>query len=138
MKSSHDGSLPRSVAGVQGEAVALESVVNTVDTCLRAGGCTRVPGIPEEQYYFTLILSVLGGIVCGFSFRLEPNEVAARKWFWPLLLSPLWGSLFVSFGVGPIVSRTDDVQPLVQNTAAFLVAAYLFRPNPIFFKEPSE
>jgi hypothetical protein len=117
---------------VQGEAAALLSIVNAVDTCLREGGCTRVPGLPDEQYYFTLILSIAGGVICGFSFRLEPTEVISRKWFWPLLLSPLWGSLFISFGLGPVLSRTDDIQPVLQNTVAFLVAALLFRPNPFF------
>jgi hypothetical protein len=117
---------------LQGEAVALQSVVDSVDTCLRKGGCIHVPGLPDEQYFFTLILSITGGVICGFSFRLEPNEMVSRKWFWPLLLSPLWGSLFVSFGLGPILSRTDDIQPVVQNAVAFLVAALLFKPNPFF------
>jgi hypothetical protein len=40
-----------------------------------------------------------------------------------LLFSPLWGSLFVNFGLGPIVSRTQDLGPVAANTAAFLVAA---------------
>lgn len=42
---------------------------------------------------------------------------------WLLLFSPLWGSLFINFGLGPIVSRTDDMTPLLANTAAFLAAA---------------
>ena len=48
-----------------------------------------------------------------------------RRWIWLLLFSPLWGSLFINFGLGPIVSRTDDITPLLANTAAFLVAATL-------------
>lgn len=123
---------------MQGEAAALQSVVDTVDGCLRKGGCVRVPGLPDEQYYFTLVLSAIGGVICGFSFRLEPNEVVSRRWFWPLLFSPLWGSLFVSFGLGPIVSRTDDLQPVLQNAAAFALCALLFRPRPIFAKEPPD
>jgi hypothetical protein len=123
---------------MQGEGNAMQAVVDTVDQCLRKGGCERVPGLPEEQYFFTLVLAALGGVVCGFSFRLEPNEVVSKRWFWPLLLSPLWGILFVNFGIGPVVARTEEWQPVAQNIAAFLVAAVLFKPNPIFFKEPAD
>lgn len=60
---------------------------------------------------------------------LAPCHAAAgivqRRWVWLLLFSPLWGSLFVNFGLGPIVSRTEDVAPIAANTAAFLVAAFL-------------
>ena len=40
-----------------------------------------------------------------------------------LLFSPLWGLLFVNFGLGPIVSRTEDLGPILANTGAFLAAA---------------
>lgn len=43
--------------------------------------------------------------------------------------------MFVNFALGPVISRTDDWQPVAQNVAAFLVAAVLFKPNPIFYKE---
>ncbi len=59
----------------------------------------------------------------GAVSRLEPQGIVQRRWIWILLFSPLWGSLFISFGLGPIVSRTDDKQLLFQNTAAFLAAA---------------
>lgn len=123
---------------MQGEATAVQSIVDSIDECLRKGGCDRVPGLPEEQYILTLVLAVVAGVIAGFSFRLEPNEVVSRRWFWPILLSPLWGSIFVSFGLGPVLSRTDDWQPVAQNTAAFVVAALLFRPNPIFFEEKKD
>ena len=42
-----------------------------------------------------------------------------------LLLSPLWVILFVALGVGPIVTRTNDVLPLVRNGLGFLGAAVL-------------
>ncbi len=32
-----------------------------------------VPGIPEEQYYFTLATSVAGGLIAGFVSKLEPQ-----------------------------------------------------------------
>lgn len=42
--------------------------------CLgRPNGCVVVPGLPEEQYYFTLITSIAGGLVAGFVSKLEPQ-----------------------------------------------------------------
>lgn len=58
--------------------------------------------------------------------------IVQRQWIWVLIFSPLWGILFVSFGIGPIVSRTSDPAPILQNTAAFLAAALLFRLSPLF------
>lgn len=46
-----------------------------------------------------------------------------RRWVWLLLFSPLWGSLFINFGLGPIVSRTDDLVPIAGNVLGFLAAA---------------
>lgn len=121
---------------MQGEATAVQSIVDSIDECLRKGGCVRVPGLPEEQYVFTLVLAVVAGLIAGFSSRLQPNDVISKRWFWPILFAPLWGTIFVSFGLGPVISRTDEWQPVVQNTVAFLVTALVFRPNPIYFKEP--
>ena len=50
----------------------------------------------------------------------------------PLLFAPLWGTLFISFGIGPIVTRTQDKLPLLQNFVAFLIAAGIFRLSPLF------
>lgn len=42
--------------------------------CLgKPGGCLVVPGVPDEQYYFTLLTSVAGGLVAGFVSKLEPQ-----------------------------------------------------------------
>jgi len=46
-----------------------------------------------------------------------------RRWVWVLLFAPLWGTLFINFGIGPVVSRTSDLLPLLGNTAAFLASA---------------
>ena len=58
--------------------------------------------------------------------------IVQRQWVWVLIFSPLWGILFVSFGIGPIASRTADLTPILQNTAAFLAAALVFRLSPLF------
>ena len=48
-----------------------------------------------------------------------------RQWVWLLIFSPLWASVFINFGLGPVVSRTSDLAPVLGNTAAFLAAAAL-------------
>jgi hypothetical protein len=65
---------------------------------------------------------VLGGLVAGFASypRKEGRKV---EWAWVLLLSPLWLILFGALGLGPILTRTNDLLPVVRNTLAFLGAA---------------
>ena len=109
-----------------GEAKAVVETLDTLDTCLRRdGGCRVPPGLPSNQYVFTLITSIAGGLICGASLRLEPQGFVQRRWVWALLFSPLWGSLAINFGIGPIVSRTDDPLPVVANIAAALASAAL-------------
>lgn len=49
----------------------------------------------------------------GSILRLHANDhcpcagFVQRRFIWPLLFAPLWGSLFISFGIGPIVTRTE-------------------------------
>eukprot|EP00192_Tetraselmis_astigmatica_P013454 CAMPEP_0117650794 /NCGR_PEP_ID=MMETSP0804-20121206/1730_1 /TAXON_ID=1074897 /ORGANISM="Tetraselmis astigmatica, Strain CCMP880" /LENGTH=320 /DNA_ID=CAMNT_0005456691 /DNA_START=189 /DNA_END=1152 /DNA_ORIENTATION=+ len=111
-----------------GEKASIMGSVGALEQCLKQGGCAVVPGLAPDHFYFTLIMSVSGGLVLGASTRLDPNGFAQRRWLAPILFSPLWASLFVSYGLGPVVSRTDDVLPLAINTAAFLgvvLAVYL-------------
>jgi hypothetical protein len=109
-----------------GEAKAVVETLDTLDTCLRRdGGCRVPPGLPSNQYVFTLITSIAGGLICGASLRLEPQGFVKRRWVWALLFSPLWGSLAINFGIGPIVSRTDDLLPVVANIAAAMASAAL-------------
>ncbi len=48
-----------------------------------------------------------------------------RKWVWQLLFAPLWASLFINFGLGPILTRTADPLPVLGNVAGFAGAAAL-------------
>ena len=48
-----------------------------------------------------------------------------RQWVWLLVFSPLWAPLFINIGLGPIVSRTSDIGPILGNCAGFLAAAAL-------------
>lgn len=61
-----------------------------------------------------------------------------RKWVWSLLFAPLWGSLFINFGIGPIVSRTSDPWSLVGNATGFVATAALVQLSPLFAKSAVE
>lgn len=119
-----------------------------------------MPGLPSDQYFFTLAFSITGGLIAGFVSRIKPQGAPAdkaaqtaaheaglqglsrlqsntpgleptppgvvqRQWVWLLVFSPLWAPLFINFGLGPVVSRTSDIAPVLGNTAGFLAAAAL-------------
>jgi len=105
-----------------GEDGAVIDAINSVKICLERGGCTVVPGLPKEQYFWTLCTSILGGLVAGFSAApRKDNEIISIGFL--SLLSPLWGMLFGVFGLAPIITRTDEVLPLLKNSLAFTAAA---------------
>jgi TPM domain len=118
-----------------GEDQAILQTINTLETCLRQGGCGVVPGLPQEQWVLTFVTSIVGGIILGFVAQpRKPGQAIA--WQWALIFSPLWGILFISFGVGPVITRTTDWLPLVRNFTGFAagaIVAYLLplsgRPN---------
>jgi hypothetical protein len=110
-----------------GEDQSILQSLHTIESCLREGGCRVVPGLPREQWILTLITATLGGIVFGFAGQPR-KERQAFSWQWALMFSPLWGILFLAFGIGPVVSRTSDWLPLLRNILGFLIgalAAYL-------------
>ncbi|WP_404784241.1 TPM domain-containing protein [Altericista sp. CCNU0014] len=101
-----------------GEDRAIIQALASVEGCLRKGGCSVVPGLPQEQWILTLVTSAIGGIICGFAGRpRKAGQVFA--WQWALLFSPLWGMLFFSFGLGPVLVRTQDWLPIFRNFAGF-------------------
>lgn len=110
-----------------GEDQAIIQSLDAVKVCLERGGCNVVPGLPQEQWILTLIASIIGGVICGFAAHpRKPGQIVA--WQWALIFSPLWGILFFSFGIGPVVTRTSEWLPLARNIAGFLIgglAAYL-------------
>ena len=110
-----------------GEDGSVIAAINSVKLCLERGGCEVVPGLPKEQYIWTLCTSILGGLVAGFSAapRKEGQFISVG---FLALLSPLWGMLFGVFGLSPILSRTNEILPIVKNSLAFsaaLTIAYL-------------
>lgn len=110
-----------------GENNAIVNCLRALEGCLLKGGCIAVPGLPREQWILTLITSVLGGLVCGFA-AIPRKEEQIFAWQWALIFSPLWGILFIAFGIGPVVSRTSDWLPLFRNVIGFvlgLLVAYL-------------
>ena len=50
-----------------GEDGAILASIKAVETCLDRGGCEVVPGLPQEQWQWTLLTSLLGGIIAGFA-----------------------------------------------------------------------
>lgn len=61
-----------------------------------------------------------------FNLTISQNAFAGfvqRKWVWLLIFSPLWASLFINFGLGPVVSRTDDKLPVIGNCLGFALGA---------------
>ncbi|WP_227873683.1 TPM domain-containing protein [Aphanothece sacrum] len=110
-----------------GDNKAIMDSLNTIKGCLVKGGCAVVPGLPKEQWIFTLITSIVGGLVCGFA-GIPRKKGQVFAWQWALIMSPLWGILFISFGIGPVVTRTSDWLPLFRNIMGFalgVLVAYL-------------
>lgn len=105
-----------------GEDQSILEAIASIKTCLRRDGCLFVPGLPPEQWILTLITSIVGGVVCGFAAKpRQEGQIVA--WQWALIFSPLWGILFIAFGIGPVVSRTSDWLPLFRNIAGFVIGA---------------
>lgn len=114
-----------------GEDGSILEAIGSLENCLRQGGCQVVPGLPREQWLLTLITSVVGGAVFGFA--AQPREAGKPfSWQWALIFSPLWGILFIAFGIGPVVTRTADWLPLLRNVAGFILGALVAYLSPMF------
>ncbi|NJK49150.1 TPM domain-containing protein [Candidatus Gracilibacteria bacterium] len=113
-----------------GQNIAIAQSLETVKNCLLQNGCRVVPGLPREQWILTLTTSIIGGIVCGLA-AIPRKEGQKFAWQWVLILSPLWGILFISFGIGPVVTRTSDWLPLLRNIMGFLMGALVAYLSPI-------
>jgi energy-converting hydrogenase Eha subunit A len=113
-----------------GENHSIVDSLETIKTCLRQGGCSVVPGLPREQWILTLITSVLGGVICGFA-AIPRKEGQIFAWQWALIFSPLWGILFLAFGIGPVVTRTSEWLPLFRNIIGFLLGALVAYLSPV-------
>ena len=59
-----------------GEDGAIIDALNAVEVCLERGGCQVVPGLPLEQWLWTLTTSAVGGLIAGFAAypRKEGNR----------------------------------------------------------------
>ncbi|MGB7445058.1 MAG: TPM domain-containing protein [Coleofasciculaceae cyanobacterium] len=113
-----------------GENTSIVESIETIKNCLVKGGCQVVPGLPREQWILTLITSVVGGVVFGFA-SIPRKEGQLFAWQWALIFSPLWGILFIAFGIGPVVTRTSDWLPLFRNVIGFLLGALVAFLSPV-------
>jgi TPM domain len=125
-----------------GEDGSILDAMDTVKGCLARGGCTVVPGLPREQWLLTLVTSVLGGLVCGFAAQSRKDKDGHKSgfsWQWALIFSPLWGILFIAFGIAPVITRTSEWVPLVRNISGFLMGVLVAYLSPILTNpNPSE
>ncbi|NJR64155.1 MAG: TPM domain-containing protein [Leptolyngbyaceae cyanobacterium CRU_2_3] len=112
-----------------GEDASIIDALDSLKLCLRQGGCQVVPGLPREQWILTLITSTIGGLVFGFA--AQPRQGTGFSWQWALIFSPLWGILFIAFGIGPVVTRTAEWLPLVRNFAGFALGALVAYLSPM-------
>ena len=114
----------------EGEDQAILQALNSVKGCLLKGGCNVVPGLPREQWILTLVTSAVGGIICGFAGQPRGDKKIVA-WQWALIFSPLWGMLFIAFGIAPVITRTTDWLPLVRNISAFAIGALVAYFSPM-------
>ncbi|MBE9031974.1 TPM domain-containing protein [filamentous cyanobacterium LEGE 11480] len=120
-----------------GEDQAILQTIQTLELCLRQDGCSVVPGLPREQWLLTLVTSIIGGVILGFT--AQPRKAGQGfAWQWALIFSPLWGILFISFGIGPVVTRTSEWLPLARNFIGFLGGAIVAFLLPVFGRLNSE
>ena len=120
-----------------GEDGSILEALGSIKTCLRQGGCLVVPGLPREQWILTLITSVVGGIVFGFAAQSRESG-KGFSWQWALIFSPLWGILFIAFGLGPVVTRTSEWLPVMRNVAGFALGALVAFLSPMLSSSASE
>ncbi len=117
-----------------GENNAIVTAMDTVRNCLADGGCLVVPGLPREQWILTLITSTVGGVIFGIA-GLPRKEGQVFAWQWVLIISPLWGILFLAFGMGPVLTRTSDWLPIFRNVVGFVLGALVAYLSPLINRE---
>jgi energy-converting hydrogenase Eha subunit A len=113
-----------------GENNAIVMAMDTVKSCLAQGGCSVVPGLPKEQWILTLVTSIVGGIVFGLA-GVPRKQGQVFAWQWVLIFSPLWGILFLAFGMGPVLTRTSDWLPIFRNVIGFVLGALVAYLSPL-------
>lgn len=121
-----------------GDGAALAAALDVLLTCVDPQatpdprGCAVVPGVEPDQRALCSVFAAVGGAVFGFSTRLRSPPFDGSPWVWSLLFAPLWATLLLSFGVGPLAVRGGGAADLAAPVAAFGAAAALFRASPLF------
>ena len=119
-----------------GENNAIVEALESVKGCLLRDGCNSVPGLSQELWILTLISSIVGGVILGVAV-IPREEGQFMAWQWGLIMSPLWGILFIAFGMGPIVTRTPEFLPLFRNIIGFMLGAVVAFLSQSFFQTPT-
>jgi hypothetical protein len=56
-----------------------------------------------------------------------------------LIFSPLWGILFIAFGIAPVITRTSEWVPLLRNCSGFAIGVLVAYLTPVLGQSnPSE
>ncbi len=122
----------------EGADEAIARTVDALNTCLRKpGGCGAVPGVPDEGRWLTFAPSLVAGAVLGYALRQKPSGFVSSGAAWAVVTSPLWAFLLFSFGVAPVMQRTDDLAALFPNLGGFALAAGLLFLTPILGASPA-
>ena len=116
-----------------GENNAIVEALESVKGCLLENGCNNVPGLSQELWILTLISSIVGGVILGVAV-IPRDEGQFIAWQWGLIMSPLWGILFIAFGMGPVVTRTPEFLPLFRNIIGFMLGAVVAFLSPTFIE----
>ena len=119
----------------EGVAESVSRSISVLDTCLRKGGCSVVPGVAEEGTWLTQAPSAFAGAVLGYSLRQKaPGSSPLSN---ALALAPFWAFLLLSFGVLPVWARSEgDPLALAPNLLSFAAGAGLLYLTPILGAPP--
>jgi len=110
----------------EGTEAAVKRVTGVLDNCLAAGGCAFVPGLSEQQRLFSLVPITSGAFLSGGALRNGVNN----RWAFIFLL--MWTPWIVGFGYYPLyIRQPDDVTPLLENTAIFVLIFAVTLSSPI-------
>jgi hypothetical protein len=79
-------------------------------------------GLGDLRPHVSKLGNLLSITSVATSFGALVQSLSLMQW-WLIVFSPLWLSLFGSFGLGPIINRTEDKLPVLQSSAVFALFA---------------
>ena len=103
---------------------AIFAAVNAIVNCTESGSriCKAVPGVSSDQLGVSVASAGLAGAIFGAAARTDGEQF---NFAFVLLFAPIWSIFFVSFGLGPVLTRLDGLWHFesILVTAVFAVVA---------------